>query len=129
MKNIQLLGVILVDVGSFLPLVHLPIIGNWNYWNVDHYLASACWLLSALALVAIINNKFKLARNMGVLLVLLFSFTLFAVRYESSSYFSFLPFQSWKNTFASIVKLQWGWVVEFVGAFIIILAVKKPTTI
>lgn len=125
MKNIQLIGLIMVVVGSFLPLVHLPIIGNWNYWKIDYYLASACWIFSALALFSILNNKPKLARNIGILMVLLFSFTLFAIRYESSNYFSFLPFQSWKDTFSSIVKLKWGWFVEFVGAFIIILAVKK----
>lgn len=125
MKNIQLIGLIMVIVGSFLPLLHIPIIGNWNYWKIDYYLASTCWILSALALFSIINNKPKLARNMAILMVLLFSFTLFAIRYESSSYFSFLPFQSWKDTFSNIVQIKWGWIVEFFGAFIIILATKK----
>ncbi|WP_407405171.1 hypothetical protein [Chryseobacterium sp.] len=125
MENIQLIGLIMVIVGSFLPLLHIPIIGNWNYWKIDYYLASTCWILSALALFSIINSKPKLARNMAILMVLLFSFTLFAIRYESSSYFSFLPFQSWKDTFSSIVQIKWGWIVEFFGAFIIILATKK----
>jgi hypothetical protein len=50
MKNIQLLGLILVVAGSFLPLVHVPIIGNWNYWKLDHSLAIICWIFSAGAL-------------------------------------------------------------------------------
>ncbi|MEC3877307.1 hypothetical protein [Chryseobacterium salviniae] len=122
MKNIQLLGLILVVGGSFLPLVHVPVIGNWNYWKLDHFLAIACWVLSAGALFGIVNNSTKLTRIFAILLVLLFLFTLFAVKFQASQYFSFMPFKSWQDKLAGIVKLKWGWIVEFLGAFIIIFA-------
>lgn len=122
MKNIQLLGLLMVVVGSFLPLVHIPVIGNWNYWKLDHFLAAACWILSAGALFGIVNNRTGVARIFAVLLILLFSFTLFAVRYQASEYFSFMPFASWQDKLAGIVKIKWGWIVEFSGALIIILA-------
>ncbi|WP_375182285.1 hypothetical protein [Chryseobacterium sp.] len=76
MKNIQLLGLILVVAGSFLPLVHVPIIGNWNYWKLDHSLAIICWILSAGALFGIANNNTKVSKIFGILLVVLFVFTL-----------------------------------------------------
>jgi hypothetical protein len=122
MKNIQLLGLLLVVVGSFLPLVHVPIIGNWNYWKLDHYLALVCWIFSAAALFGIVNNSVKMARIFAILLILLFGFTLFAVKMQSLEYFSFMPFKSWQEKLAGIVKLRWGWIIEFLGAFIIILA-------
>lgn len=122
MKNIQLLGLVLVVVGSFLPLVHVPVIGNWSYWKLDHYLAIACWVLSAGALFAIVNNSGKMARIFAILLILLFLFTLFAVKVQALQYFSFMPFKSWQEKLAGIVKLRWGWIVEFLGAFIIIFA-------
>lgn len=122
MRNIQLLGLLLVVVGSFLPLVHVPIIGNWNYWKLDHYLAIACWIFAACAVFGIVNNNAKIVRFFGVLLIILFSFTLVAVKMQSLDYFSFLPFKSWRETFAGIVKLKWGWIVEFSGALIMILA-------
>ncbi|MCS3870025.1 peptidoglycan/LPS O-acetylase OafA/YrhL [Chryseobacterium ginsenosidimutans] len=125
MKNIQLLGLLLVVAGSFLPLVHVPIVGNWNYWKVDHYLAIACWIFSAGALFGIVNNSGKMARIFAILLILLFTFTLFAVKMQSLEYFSFMPFKSWQEKLAGIVKLRWGWIVEFVGAFIILLAKNK----
>jgi peptidoglycan/LPS O-acetylase OafA/YrhL len=125
MKNIQLLGLLLVVAGSFLPLVHVPIVGNWNYWKVDHYLAIACWIFSAGALFGIVNNSGKMARIFAILLILLFAFTLFAVKMQSLEYFSFMPFKSWQEKLAGIVKLRWGWIVEFVGAFIILLAKNK----
>ena len=125
MKNIQLLGLLLVVAGSFLPLVHVPIVGNWNYWKLDHYLAAACWIFSAGALFGIVNNSGKMARIFAILLILLFAFTLFAVKMQSLEYFSFMPFKSWQEKLAGIVKLRWGWIVEFVGAFIILLAKNK----
>ncbi|MDQ0594086.1 ABC-type multidrug transport system permease subunit [Chryseobacterium ginsenosidimutans] len=122
MKNIQLIGLLLVVLGSFLPLVHVPIIGNWNYWKLDHYLAITCWIFSAGVLFGIINNSVNMAKIFAILLILLFGFTLFAVKMQSLEYFSFMPFKSWQEKLAGIVKLRWGWIVEFLGAFIIILA-------
>jgi len=129
MKNIQLIGLILVVIGSFLPLVHVPIIGNWSYWKVDYYLAGACWVFSAFALFGIINNSPKMVRVFGILLILLFAFTLFAIKYQAFSYFSFLPFKSWTETLAATVKLKWGWIIEFLGAFIMIFAAKNHNKI
>lgn len=122
MKNIQLLGLLLVIVGSFLPLVHVPVIGNWNYWKLDHYLAIACWIFAACAVFGIVNNSGKIVRFFGILLIFLFAFTLFAVKMKSLQYFSFLPFKSWQETFAGIVTLKWGWVIEFLGAFLLVFA-------
>lgn len=122
MKNIQLLGLILVVAGSFLPLVHVPVIGNWNYWKLDHFLAIACWVLAAGSLFGIVNNSTKTARIFAILLVILFLFTLFAVKFQAAQYFSFMPFTSWQDKLAGIVKLKWGWIVEFLGTFIIIFA-------
>lgn len=121
MKNIQLIGVLLIIAGSFLPLVHVPIIGSWNYWKLDHYLAIACWILSACALFGVVNNKSRIAQIFGVLLILLFIFTLIAIKLQSLDYFSFLPFKSWRETFAGVVKLKWGWIVEFLGAFLLLI--------
>lgn len=125
MKNIQLLGLILVVVGSFLPLVHVPIIGNWNYWKVDYYLASTCWVFCAIALFGIMNNSPKVVKIFGILLILLFAFTLFAIKFKTFNYFNFLPFKSWTETLAGNIKLKWGWFVEFSGAIIMIIATKK----
>lgn len=121
MKNIQLLGLIMVVAGSFLPLVHVPVIGNWNYWKLDHFLAIACWVLAAGALFGIVNSRMTVTRIFGVLLLILFGFTLFAVKFQASQYFSFMPFKSWQDKLAGIVKLKWGWIIEFLGALVIIL--------
>ncbi|CAA7386884.1 hypothetical protein [Chryseobacterium fistulae] len=125
MRNIQLLGLLLVVIGSFLPLVHVPIIGNWNYWKLDNNLAIMCWFFSIGALLGIVNRNIKISKIFAVLLILLFLFTLVAIKVQSLQYFNFLPFQSWKETFAGIVKLRWGWIIEFLGAILIFFSRKK----
>ncbi len=125
MKNLQLLGLLLVVVGSFLPLVHVPIIGNWNYWQLDHYLAIFCWIFCACALFGIVNKRAKLVNTFAVFLLILFVFSLFAIKYQASSYFSFLPFKSWTKALAGTVKLQYGWFAEFLGALIMLFVKSK----
>ena len=125
MKNLQLIGLFLVVAGSFLPLVRIPIIGNWNYWKVDNTLAVAVRGFSLLMLVFILINKTKFVRIIAFLMILLFVFTIVAIKLKSLDYFSFLPFKSWQSTFAGIVKLSWGWFIEFLGVTLILIASRK----
>ncbi|RRQ45745.1 hypothetical protein [Chryseobacterium sp. SC28] len=125
MKNLQLIGLFLVVAGSFLPLVHIPIVGNWNYWKVDNTLAIVLWGFSLLTLVFILIDKTKPVRIMAFLMIFLFVFTIVAIKLKSLNYFSFLPFKSWQSTFAGIVKLSWGWFIAFLGAVVILLASRR----
>lgn len=125
MKNLQLIGLFLVVAGSFLPLVHIPIVGNWNYWKVDNTLAIVLWGFSLLTLVFILIDKTKPVRIMTFLMIFLFVFTIVAIKLKSLNYFSFLPFKSWQSTFAGIVKLSWGWFIAFLGAVVILLASRR----
>ncbi len=122
MRNFQLLGVLLIIAGSFLPLVHIPVIGNWNYWKIEPVLAAICWLLSIAALAGILSGKQLLVKTSAFLLILLFAFTIYAVKQESMDFFSFLPFTKLQNLAASVVKIQYGWLLEFGGALLILLA-------
>ncbi|WP_313101268.1 hypothetical protein [Epilithonimonas sp.] len=125
MKNLQLIGLFLVVAGSFLPLVYIPIVGNWNYWKVDNTLAMAVWGFSLLTLIFILIDKTKLVKIMAFLMILLFVFTIVAIKLKSLDYFSFLPFKSWQSAFAGIVKLSWGWFIEFLGVTLILIGSIK----
>jgi hypothetical protein len=125
MKDLQLLGIAIVLLGSFLPLVHVPVIGNWNYWKLNNYLAVFCWMLCLVAVYGIFGDHSALVKSLGFVLIIFFLFTMAAVKYQTSSYFNFLPFKSWTKAMAGTVKFQWGWIVEFAGAFIILIASFK----
>ena len=98
MKNLQLIGLFLVVAGSFLPLVRIPIIGNWNYWKVDNTLAVAVWGFSLLMLVFILINKTKFVRIIAFLMILLFVFTIVSL-------FLIEMFDVFKHFFNSIISL------------------------
>lgn len=125
MKISQLISLFLIVAGSFLPLVHIPIVGNWNYYKVDVNLAYMVWGFSAVAFLGIIFNKIKVVQIAAIILLILFSFTIVAIKFKSLDYFSFLPFKSWQQSFAGIVKLSWGWILEFAGAILLLFIKKK----
>ena len=125
MKYSQLIGVLLVVAGSFLPLVKVPIIGIWNYYQIEPTLAIIVYLVSAISIFALLGQKFGFVRLMGVLLLIVFLFTIAAIKYKSLRFFSFLPFDSWMNFAAELIHLKWGWIVEFVGASLMLLTPKK----
>lgn len=122
MKNLQLLGLAIVLLGSFLPLVHVPVIGNWNYWKLNNYLAVLCWMLCLVAIYGVLSGHNGLVKILSFVLLGLFLLTIAAVKYKTSSYFSFLPFKSWTKALAGTVKLQWGWLVEFAGVLVLLIA-------
>ena len=125
MKIAQYLALFLLVSGSFLPLVHIPIIGNWNYYKIDSSLAFLVWGFSVIALFGIIFDKLKIIKIAAVILLLIFVFTIVAIKFKSLNYFSFLPFKSWQESFAGIVKLSWGWILEFAGAILLLILNKQ----
>ena len=121
-----LLGVILLIVGGMCPMLHIPIIGNWNYWDIDTVLASIVYTLSAIALLAAISRKQSLLRYCGWLLLLMLLFTLTAVYFKVNDYFSFIPLKKIAAAASRMIRFRWlGWGLMFAGAFIIILFAKK----
>ena len=121
-----LLGVILIIVGGMCPMLHIPIIGNWNYWDIDTVLATIVYTLSAVALLAAISRKQSLLRYCGWLLLLVLLFTLTAVYFKVNDYFSFIPLKKIAAAASRMIRFRWlGWGLMFAGAFIIILFAKK----
>jgi len=129
MKNknyASLLGAILVISGGIMPMLRIPIIGNWNYWDLDLALASIIYSLAFVAIIAVSANKSGLLRfcGWGILLTLLF--TLVAVYFKINQYFSFIPLKKLAAVAGRMVKYQWtGWAMIALGAFIIIIFTKR----
>ena len=117
-----LLGVILVMVGGMCPMLRVPILGNWNYWDIDTILASIVYVLAAVALLAAVTRKQGLLRLCGWLLLLMLVFTLTAVYFKANDYFSFIPLKKLAAAASRMIKFKWiGWGLMFAGAFIVIL--------
>lgn len=121
-----IIGAILVISGGLFPMLRLPILGNWNYWDLDVYLACIVYTLAILALFAAIGNKNGLLKFCGWTLLLLLIFTFAAVQFKITNYFSFIPLKKMAALAGKIVKIQWtGWAMIFTGTVLMIFSAKK----
>ena len=121
-----LLGVLLVIVGGMCPMLRVPILGNWNYWEIDTVLATIVYTLCVIALLAGVTRKQGLLRWCGWSLLLMLVFTLTAVYFKANDYFSFIPMKKLAAAATRMIKFQWlGWGLMFAGAFIIIVFSRK----
>lgn len=117
-----IIGALLVIAGGLSPMLHLPIIGNWNYWDLDTVLASIIYALATLALIASASNKRGLLRFCGWALLLVLAFTFVAVYFKVNNYFSFIPLKKLAAAASRIVHYRWlGWALISSGAIIMII--------
>jgi hypothetical protein len=121
LKNyVGIIGALLVIAGGMMPMLHIPIIGNWNYWDLDTVLASIVYSLAILSLIAAASNKRGLLRFCGWTLLLVLAFTFGAVKV--SNYFNFIPLKKLAAVAGRMIHYRWiGWALIAFGALLIIL--------
>jgi hypothetical protein len=128
MRTQGLIGSALMAIGGLSPLMHLPIIGNWNYFDIDMRLAVAFYVLVFLGFIGAFSRKSGLIRFSGLAAVVLVLITLAGIYFKAHDSFSFLHFKKLVNFAAGMVKYKWGWYVIVAGAFIL-ATVRKPKVI
>ncbi len=112
---------LLVIAGGLSPMLHLPIIGNWNYFDIDLILASLVFSMAGLALIASGIGKTQLVKICGYAILALILFTLVAVFFKVNNYFSFLPFKKLAAAASRSIHYRWtGWVLMLIGSLIMV---------
>jgi hypothetical protein len=129
MKNQGIIGAVLLAAGGFCPLLHLPVIGNWNYFDIDPILATVFYVLVVLSLIGSFLGRSGLVRFSGWAALALVLVTLAGVYLKSHDYFSFIHFKKLVNFAAGIVKYKWGWFVILAGALVLITVRGKKTVL
>ncbi len=126
-KNyIGLLGSILVFAGGLSPMLHIPIIGNWNYFDLDVTLASVVFILAGLGLFASVLKRAGLLRFAGFGVLFIVLLTLVGVYFKVHDTFSFIPFKKLTAVAAGLVKYKWiGWSMIFVGGLLMLISGKR----
>jgi hypothetical protein len=120
MKNQGIIGSVIMGVGGLCPLVHLPVIGNWNYFDIDPTLAVMFYVVVIVGLVASFIGKASLIRFSGWAALVLVLVTLAGVYFKSHDYLSFVHFKNLVKLAAGLVKYKWGWFVILAGSLILI---------
>ncbi|MBC8052702.1 MAG: hypothetical protein H7Y13_06530 [Sphingobacteriaceae bacterium] len=126
LNYLGLIGSLLIIAGGLSPMLHIPIIGNWNYYDIDVALASIVMTLATLGVLASIINKPGLLRFSAWASLIVILFTLAAVYFKVNDYFSFIPFKKLAAAAARIVHYRWtGWILLITGAVLSIIGARK----
>lgn len=128
MRRQGIIGSALMAIGGLSPLMHLPIIGNWNYFDIDLRLAVAFYILVGLGFIGAFAKKSGLIRFSGIAALVLVMITLAGIYFKAHDSFSFLHFKKLVNFAAGMVKYKWGWYVIAAGAFVL-ATVRKPKVV
>ena len=128
-KNyLGLFGALLVIAGAMSPMLRVPVVGNWNYWDIDPVLASIVLVLSASGFLGAILRKPGLVRFSGWGVAVVVLFTLVAVYFKVNDYFSFIPFKKLARLASNLIHYKWmGWVTLFCGAVVMVVSSKSQT--
>ncbi len=124
-----ILGSLLMIGGAFSPMLRIPVIGNWNYWDIEPVLAAIVLVLAGLGLAGAVFGKPALLRFCGWSALAVVLFTFCAVYFKVNSYFSFIPLKKLAAAAAGIVRYRWmGWLVMAAGCILMIVAgnLRKP---
>lgn len=120
MNKQGIIGTVILAMGGMCPLVHVPILGNWNYFGIDASLGFVFYFLIAIALLSSYLNKTGLIRFCGWALLVWVILTLLAVWFKSHDYFHFIHFKKLINLAAGMVKYKWGWLVIITGVAVLL---------
>ncbi|SMC49788.1 hypothetical protein [Pedobacter africanus] len=128
MKIQGIIGAALMAAGGMCPLVRVPILGNWNYFEVDQTLAITFYVLVVIGMIGAFTEKaglVKFAGWAGIALVLL---SLYGIHFKTQDSFGFLHFKKLVSFASGLVKYKWGWFVILAGTLIMI-TVRKPKAV
>lgn len=128
MRTQGIVGAVLMAVGGMCPLVHVPIMGNWNYFDLDQTLAITFYVLVVVGLIGAFATRAGLVKFAGWAGIAVVAITLAGVYFKAHDSFGFLHFKKVVNFAAGLVKYKWGWFVILAGAFILI-TVRRPKVV
>lgn len=128
MRTQGIIGSVIMAAGGMCPLMHIPIIGNWHYFDIDQRLAIVFYIMVLIGLFGAFVQKVSLIRFAGWGAFALVLITLLGIYFKAHDSFSFLHFKKLVNLAAGLVTYKWGWYVIAAGAFALV-TVRRPKVI
>jgi len=126
-KTMAFLGLILVFVAGFFPILQVKIIFEWVNWGLyktDIRLFLITYSFIALMALCFFVRQLKafrlLTRAMFVWVLLMAA----AVYFKSTHYFGI---KIADNLLGKTIHFQWGWVILLIGAILLLFSVKKES--
>lgn len=128
-SNLGIAGSALLFIGTFMPIVSLPIVGSMNYFQNGKGDGVIIAILAVISLVLCLKKKFSALwlTGLGALAVCAFTFVNFQMKISEmkdsmDSELAGNPFRGLADVAMQSIQLQWGWAVLLVGIGCIIAA-------
>jgi glucan phosphoethanolaminetransferase (alkaline phosphatase superfamily) len=124
-KPLAIMGLILVFVAGFCPILQVKIIFEWVNWGL--YKTDIRLFLITYSFIALLSlcffirqlKAFRLLTRVMFIWVLLMAA---AVYFKSTHYFGM---KIADNLLGKAIHFQWGWIILGIGAILLLLSVKK----
>lgn len=124
-----IIGGILVLAGSVSPMLHIKVVGNWNYFKIDSTLATIACVLAVLGILGAVLQKTGLQRFAGWFILVWIIFTYVAVVFKVNDYFSIIPFKRLAKWATAMITFRYtGWLGIFLGAVLMLFVKRKSVT-
>lgn len=123
------IGGMLVIGGAMSPMLHISIVGNWNYFKIEPTLATIACVAAVIGILAAVFGKRPLQRFTGWFIFAWLVFTFLATWFKVHDYFSIIPFKRLAAWLSHMITFRYaGWLAMLLGAVLLIFAKGKSVT-
>lgn len=126
---VGLIGSAMLFMGVFAPIVHLPIVGNLNYFMNGRGDGVIVILLAVISCIFVLLKKYKIVWLSGMVTLGVLFWTYINLQGRITSATEEMKSQLAGNPFAGLgelamqsVQLQWGWVILALGGVLVIIS-------
>jgi hypothetical protein len=121
-KSLALSGLILCLLAGMMPMLKVPIKGNWNLYQTDVALFFITYLIIGVTALLFFIRQLAGYRLMTRVATVWYVISISAVFFKINNYFGY-GFAD--RLLSKSLHMRWGWIVYLVGIALLLLSVKK----
>ncbi|UIR55373.1 hypothetical protein LZQ00_13995 [Sphingobacterium sp. SRCM116780] len=121
-KNLALLGLILCFLAGMLPLLKVPVKGNWNLYQTDAALFFITYMILGITALLFFIRQLQGYRLMTLVAGTWYVISIFGVYFKINNYFGW-GFAD--RLLSKTIHMRWGWIVYLIGVLLLLLSTKK----
>lgn len=121
-KGVALSGMVLCFVSTLLPMLKIPIKGNWNLYQTDAALFFITLIIFGMLCLLFFIRQLRAYRMMTYVSAIWFLISITAVYFKINNYFGW-GFAD--RLLAKTIHMRWGWVLYFIGIMFLLFSTKK----
>lgn len=121
-KSLALSGLILCILAGMLPMLKVPIKGNWNLYQTDAALFFITYMIIGITALLFFVRQLTGYRLMTRVAAVWYLISISAVFFKINNYFGW-GFAD--RLLSKSIHMRWGWIVYLVGIALLLLSVKK----